>query len=93
MINVYRFNYGFLFFICISGISVYGVMLSGWSSNSKYALLGGLRAVAQTISYEVSIAIIILCFIIFVFSFNFVDFIIYQKGIWFIFFSFPLFFC
>lgn len=93
VINVYRFNYGFLFFICISGISVYGVMLSGWSSNSKYALLGGLRAVAQTISYEVSIAIIILCFIIFVFSFNFVDFIIYQKGIWFIFFSFPLFFC
>nr|YP_010310399.1 NADH dehydrogenase subunit 1 [Melanacanthus marginatus]UMY75934.1 NADH dehydrogenase subunit 1 [Melanacanthus marginatus] len=93
VINVYSFNNGVLFFLCISGMAVYGVMLSGWSSNSKYALLGGLRAVAQTISYEVSMAMIMLCFVIFVFSYNFVDFMIYQSGVWFIFFSLPLFFC
>nr|YP_010310386.1 NADH dehydrogenase subunit 1 [Camptopus lateralis]UMY75921.1 NADH dehydrogenase subunit 1 [Camptopus lateralis] len=93
IVNVFSFNYGFLFFLCISGMSVYGVMLSGWSSNSKYALLGGLRAVAQTISYEVSMAMIMLCFFVFIFSYNLVDFMIYQSDIWFIFFSFPLFFC
>nr|ASA69174.1 NADH dehydrogenase subunit 1 [Clavigralla tomentosicollis] len=93
VVNTYSFNFGFLFFLCCTGMGVYGVMLSGWSSNSKYALLGGLRAMAQTISYEVSMAMILLCFVIFVFSYNFVDFMIYQSGIWFIFFSFPLFFC
>nr|UPL65688.1 NADH dehydrogenase subunit 1 [Homoeocerus unipunctatus] len=92
-INVYSFNFGFLFFMCCTGMGVYGVMLCGWSSNSKYALLGSLRAMAQTISYEVSMAMIMLCFIIFISSYNFVDFMIYQSGIWFLFFSFPLFFC
>uniref|UniRef100_A0AAU7YRQ6 NADH-ubiquinone oxidoreductase chain 1 n=1 Tax=Rhopalus nigricornis TaxID=3151526 RepID=A0AAU7YRQ6_9HEMI len=92
-INIYMFNFGFLFFMCCTGMGVYGIMLSGWSSNSKYALLGGLRAMAQTISYEVSMSMLMLCFVIFIFSYNFVDFMIYQQGIWFIFFSFPLFFC
>nr|UPL65804.1 NADH dehydrogenase subunit 1 [Megalotomus sp.] len=93
IINVYNFNFGFLFFLCISGMSVYGTMLCGWSSNSKYALLGGLRAVAQTISYEVSMAMIMLCLFIFIFSFDFLMFMIYQSDIWFLFFSFPLFLC
>nr|YP_009943349.1 NADH dehydrogenase subunit 1 [Cletus punctiger]YP_010032696.1 NADH dehydrogenase subunit 1 [Cletus rubidiventris]QOD41596.1 NADH dehydrogenase subunit 1 [Cletus punctiger]QOW08017.1 NADH dehydrogenase subunit 1 [Cletus rubidiventris] len=93
VINVYSFNFGFLFFLCCTGMGVYGVMLSGWSSNSKYALLGSLRSLAQTISYEVSMAMIILCFVIFVFGFNFINFMIYQSGVWFLFFSFPLFFC
>nr|UPL65636.1 NADH dehydrogenase subunit 1 [Gralliclava horrens] len=93
VVNTYSFNFGFLFFLCCTGMGVYGVMLSGWSSNSKYALLGGLRAMAQTISYEVSMAMILLCFVIFVFSYNFMDFMVYQRGVWFVFFSFPLFFC
>nr|UPL65765.1 NADH dehydrogenase subunit 1 [Physomerus sp.] len=93
IINVYSFNFGVLFFLCCTGMGVYGVMLSGWSSNSKYALLGSLRALAQTISYEVSMTMIILCFVIFIFSYNFVDFMIYQSNIWFVFFSIPLFFC
>nr|YP_009654874.1 NADH dehydrogenase subunit 1 [Pseudomictis brevicornis]QCI09442.1 NADH dehydrogenase subunit 1 [Pseudomictis brevicornis] len=93
VINVYSFNFGILFFLCCTGMGVYGVMLSGWSSNSKYALLGSLRAMAQTISYEVSMAMIILCFVIFVYSYNFMDFMIYQSSIWFLLFSFPLFFC
>nr|UPL65739.1 NADH dehydrogenase subunit 1 [Hygia sp.] len=92
VINIYNFDLGVLFFLCCSGMSVYGIMLSGWSSNSKYALLGSLRALAQTISYEVSMSMIILCFVVFIFSFNLIDFLVYQS-IWFIFFSIPLFFC
>nr|YP_009648743.1 NADH dehydrogenase subunit 1 [Panstrongylus rufotuberculatus]QDB64206.1 NADH dehydrogenase subunit 1 [Panstrongylus rufotuberculatus] len=93
MVNVYSFNFGVLFFLCCTGMGVYGVLLSGWSSNSNYALLGGIRSVAQTISYEVSMALILICILIFIFSFNFIDFMKYQEYIWFLFFSFPLFFC
>nr|AFI54733.1 NADH dehydrogenase subunit 1 [Acanthosoma labiduroides] len=93
IVNLYMFDFGFLFFMCCTGIGVYGVLLSGWSSNSNYALLGGLRSVAQTISYEVSMSLIMLNFIIFVYSFNMVDFMNYQNYCWFLFFSFPLFFC
>nr|QKY63754.1 NADH dehydrogenase subunit 1 [Triatoma infestans] len=93
MMNVYNFSFGVLFFLCCTGMGVYGVLLSGWSSNSNYALLGGLRSVAQTISYEVSMALILICMLVFIFSFNFVDFMKYQEYVWFIFFSFPLFFC
>nr|YP_009485655.1 NADH dehydrogenase subunit 1 [Velinus nodipes]AVZ00791.1 NADH dehydrogenase subunit 1 [Velinus nodipes] len=93
LVNVYNFSFGALFFLCCTGMGVYGVMLSGWSSNSNYALLGGLRSVAQTISYEVSMALILVCLLIFIFGFNFLDFMLYQYYVWFIFFSFPLFFC
>nr|UBI44000.1 NADH dehydrogenase subunit 1 [Eysarcoris ventralis] len=91
--NVYNFNYGLLFFMVCTGMGVYGVMLSGWSSNSNYALLGSLRSVAQVISYEVSMILIILCYIIFIFSYNLIDFMYYQNMSWFMFFCFPLFFC
>nr|QDI93374.1 NADH dehydrogenase subunit 1 [Rubeospineus bicorniger] len=91
--NLYTFNYGFLFFLCCTGMGVYGVLLCGWSSNSNYALLGCIRAVAQTISYEVSMALIVICLMIYIYSYNFLDFMYYQDKIWFIFFSFPLFFC
>nr|YP_009643375.1 NADH dehydrogenase subunit 1 [Adrisa magna]AMR75006.1 NADH dehydrogenase subunit 1 [Adrisa magna] len=93
LINVFNFNYGFLFFMCCTGMGVYGVLLAGWSSNSNYALLGGLRSVAQTISYEVSMALIMICLIVFVFSFNMLEFMIFQSYGWFLFFSTPLFFC
>uniref|UniRef100_UPI003003121C NADH dehydrogenase subunit 1 n=1 Tax=Triatoma boliviana TaxID=3120505 RepID=UPI003003121C len=93
LVNVYNFNFGVLFFLCCTGMGVYGVLLSGWSSNSNYALLGGIRSVAQTISYEVSMALILICLLIMIFSFNFIDFMKYQEYTWFIFFSFPLFFC
>lgn len=86
-------NLGVLYFFCITGLGVYGVLMCGWSSNSNYALLGGLRSVAQTISYEVSMALIIICVLIFIFSFNLYDFMIYQDSLWFVFLSFPLFFC
>lgn len=92
-INLYTFNYGFLFFLSCLGLGVYGVLLCGWSSNSNYALLGCIRAVAQTISYEIRIALIVICLMIYIYSYNFIDFIYYQWNIWFIFFSLPLFFC
>nr|YP_008963285.1 NADH dehydrogenase subunit 1 [Apolygus lucorum]ADZ52285.1 NADH dehydrogenase subunit 1 [Apolygus lucorum] len=91
--NIYTFNYGLLFFLCCTGMGVYGVLLCGWSSNSNYALLGGLRAVAQTISYEVSMALIIICLLLYIYSYNIFDFMYYQNNVWFMFFSLPLFFC
>nr|YP_009024129.1 NADH dehydrogenase subunit 1 [Hirudinaria manillensis]AGL34585.1 NADH dehydrogenase subunit 1 [Hirudinaria manillensis] len=54
------FSFSLVYFLCISAVNVYSIMISGWSSNSKYALLGSLRGVAQTISYEISMALILL---------------------------------
>lgn len=58
-------NLGILFILAISSLAVYAILGSGWASNSKYALIGALRAVAQTISYEVSLGLILLNTIIF----------------------------
>nr|YP_009176701.1 NADH dehydrogenase subunit 1 [Anopheles epiroticus]ALJ02416.1 NADH dehydrogenase subunit 1 [Anopheles epiroticus] len=90
LIKLYSFNLGVLFFLCCTSLGVYTVMIAGWSSNSNYALLGGLRAVAQTISYEVSLALILLSFIFLVGNYNFLSFYFFQDYIWFIFFCFPL---
>nr|ANE11052.1 NADH dehydrogenase subunit 1 [Anopheles stephensi] len=90
LIKLYSFNLGVLFFLCCTSLGVYTVMIAGWSSNSNYALLGGLRAVAQTISYEVSLALILLSFIFLVGNYNFLNFHVYQDYIWFIVFCFPL---
>nr|YP_009270297.1 NADH dehydrogenase subunit 1 [Anopheles albitarsis F Brochero et al., 2007]ADO79003.1 NADH dehydrogenase subunit 1 [Anopheles albitarsis F Brochero et al., 2007] len=90
LIKLYSFNLGVLFFLCCTSLGVYTVMIAGWSSNSNYALLGGLRAVAQTISYEVSLALILLSFIFLIGNYNFMNFYNYQFYIWFIFFCFPL---
>nr|WAX39336.1 NADH dehydrogenase subunit 1 [Homalosilpha sp. 1 ZQW-2020] len=84
------FELGLLFFLCCTSLGVYTVMVAGWSSNSNYALLGGLRAVAQTISYEVSLALILLSFIFLVGSYNLVKFYDFQVFMWMIFFTFPL---
>ena len=87
---IYNFNLGLLFFICCTSLGVYTVMIAGWSSNSNYALLGGLRAVAQTISYEVRLALILISFVILIGSYSLLDFYNYQKIFWFILFLFPL---
>nr|WIL79822.1 NADH dehydrogenase subunit 1 [Callimerus nigroapicalis] len=84
------FNYSLLFFLVVSSLSVYTIMIAGWSSNSNYAMLGSLRSVAQTISYEVSLALILICFLFLTLNFNFLMFMKYQKYIWFIFLLFPL---
>nr|WAX39284.1 NADH dehydrogenase subunit 1 [Bundoksia longissima] len=84
------FELGLLFFLCCISLGVYTIMIAGWSSNSKYALLGGLRAVAQTISYEVSLALILLSFVFLVGSYNLMKFYDFQIYLWLIFFTFPL---
>nr|AMQ99562.1 NADH dehydrogenase subunit 1 [Polyphaga plancyi] len=84
------FNFGVLFFLCCTSMGVYTVMIAGWSSNSNYALLGGLRAVAQTISYEVSLALILLSFIFLVSSYDLLYFYEYQLDIWLIYLFLPL---
>nr|YP_009250323.1 NADH dehydrogenase subunit 1 [Periplaneta lateralis]AMW91078.1 NADH dehydrogenase subunit 1 [Periplaneta lateralis]UEV86534.1 NADH dehydrogenase subunit 1 [Periplaneta lateralis] len=84
------FELGLLFFLCCTSLGVYTVMIAGWSSNSNYALLGGLRAVAQTISYEVSLALILLSFVFLVGSYNLMKFYDFQVYMWMIFFTFPL---
>nr|QVT10953.1 NADH dehydrogenase subunit 1 [Cephonodes hylas] len=88
--NMISFNLGLLFFLCCTSMGVYTVMIAGWSSNSNYALLGGLRAVAQTISYEVSMALILMSSIVMVMSFNLIDFYNYQKLVWMMFLMIPL---
>nr|WPV76861.1 NADH dehydrogenase subunit 1 [Phlebotomus chinensis] len=89
-IKLYSFNLGIIFFFSCVSLGVYTVMLAGWSSNSNYALLGGLRAVAQTISYEVSLILLILSFIFLINSFNFFGFMNFQQNIWFMILSLPL---
>lgn len=85
-----NFSLGSLFFLCCTRLGVYTLIGAGWSSNSKYALLGSIRAVAQTISYEVRLALILLSFIFLVGGFNLGLFSDYQAGCWLIFLSLPL---
>jgi len=85
-----HFRLGLLFFICCSRLRVYTIMIAGWSSNSNYSLLGGLRCVAQTISYEVSLALILLSFLVLITRLNILDLFFYQYYVWFFFMSIPL---
>lgn len=91
--NLIRFNLGILFFLCCTRLGVYTVIVAGWSSNSNYSLLGGLRAVAQTISYEVRLALILISRIIIIIDFNIINFINYQNLVWFFFLIIPLRLC
>nr|QUB07110.1 NADH dehydrogenase subunit 1 [Plateumaris sericea] len=85
-----KFNLSLLFFLCVSSLMVYSIMMAGWSSNSNYAMLGCIRSIAQTISYEVSLALIMLSFIFMILSLDIMDFIKYQEYSWFLFFMMPL---
>ena len=84
-------NIGVLYIFAISSLGVYGIIISGWSSNSRYAFLGTLRASAQMISYEVSIGLIIINVLIVANSLNLTNIVLNQKYIWYIFPLFPLF--
>nr|YP_009130926.1 NADH dehydrogenase subunit 1 [Gonepteryx mahaguru]AHH34364.1 NADH dehydrogenase subunit 1 [Gonepteryx mahaguru] len=91
--NFIKFNLGILYLFCFLSVGVYTLLLAGWSSNSNYAMLGGLRAVAQTISYEVSLALILISTLFMIMDFNLLNLSIYQENIWFIFLMFPLSMC
>nr|ALE33065.1 NADH dehydrogenase subunit 1 [Plecotus macrobullaris] len=83
-------NLGVLFMLALSSLAVYAILWSGWASNSKYALIGALRAVAQTISYEVTLAIIILSVLLLNGSFTLSTLAMTQEHIWLILPSWPL---
>lgn len=83
-------NLGILFLLALSSLAVYSILGSGWASNSKYALIGALRAVAQTISYEVSLGLILLNAIIFTGGFTLQTFSVAQESVWLIFPAWPL---
>nr|WEW63498.1 NADH dehydrogenase subunit 1 [Rhynchocyon stuhlmanni] len=87
LINI---NLGLLFILATSSLAVYSILWSGWSSNSKYALIGALRAVAQTISYEVSLAIILLSIMLLNGSYTLMNLITSQEFIWFLLPTWPL---
>nr|YP_001260499.1 NADH dehydrogenase subunit 1 [Ammotragus lervia]ABO27115.1 NADH dehydrogenase subunit 1 [Ammotragus lervia] len=83
-------NLGVLFMLAMSSLAVYSILWSGWASNSKYALIGALRAVAQTISYEVTLAIILLSVLLMNGSFTLSTLITTQEQVWLIFPAWPL---
>ena len=84
-------NLGVLYLFAISSLSVYGIIIAGWSSNSKYPFLGSLRSAAQMISYEVSIGFIIVNICVCVGSFNLSTIVLAQSNVWFLIPLFPMF--
>ena len=84
-------NVGILYIFAVSSLGVYGIIMGGWASNSKYPFLGAIRSAAQMVSYEVSIGIIIINVLLCVGSLNLNDIVIAQKDMWFIIPLFPMF--
>src|SRR5690606_15570728 len=84
-------NISMLYIFAVSSLGVYGIICSGWASNSKYAFLGSLRSAAQMIFYEVSIGLIIIAILLCIGSLNFIQIILNQQYIWYIIPLFPLF--
>ena len=84
-------NVGILYIFAVSSLGVYGIIMGGWASNSKYPFLGAIRSAAQMVSYEVSIGIIIINVLLCVGSLNLNDIVIAQKEMWFVIPLFPMF--
>ena len=84
-------NVGILYLFAVSSLGVYGIIMGGWASNSKYPFLGAIRSAAQMVSYEVSIGIIIINVLLCVGSLNLKDIVIAQKNLWYVIPLFPMF--
>ncbi len=84
-------NVGILYLFAISSLGVYGIVMAGWASNSRYAFLGGLRSAAQMVSYEVSIGFVIITVLLCVGSLNLSDVVLAQQTVWFVVPLFPMF--
>ena len=84
-------NVGILYLFAVSSLGVYGIIMGGWASNSKYPFLGAIRSAAQMISYEISIGVIIINVLLCVGSLNLNDIVLAQKKVWFIIPLFPMF--
>jgi len=83
-------NVGILFLFAISSLGVYGILMAGWASNSRYAFLGALRSAAQMVSYEVSMGFVIITVLLCVGSLNLSDIVMAQQGMWFVIPLFPM---
>ena len=84
-------NVGILYLFAVSSLGVYGIIMGGWASNSKYPFLGAIRSAAQMVSYEVSIGVIIINVLLCVGSLNLNDIVIAQQNMWFVIPLFPMF--
>ncbi len=84
-------NVGILYLFAVSSLGVYGIIMGGWASNSKYPFLGAIRSAAQMVSYEVSIGVIIINVLLCVGSLNLNDIVIAQQNVWFVIPLFPMF--
>ena len=84
-------NVGILYLFAVSSLGVYGIIMGGWASNSKYPFLGSIRSAAQMVSYEVSIGIIIINVLLCVGSLNLNDIVLAQENLWFVITLFPMF--
>tara|TARA_B100000029_G_scaffold112231_1_gene104357 strand:+ start:1727 stop:2737 length:1011 start_codon:yes stop_codon:yes gene_type:complete len=84
-------NVGILYLFAVSSLGVYGIIMGGWASNSKYPFLGSIRSAAQMVSYEVSIGVIIINVLLCVGSLNLTDIVLAQKNFWFVLPLFPMF--
>ena len=84
-------NVGILYLFAVSSLGVYGIIMGGWASNSKYPFLGAIRSAAQMVSYEVSIGVIIINVLLCVGSLNLNDIVLAQKNLWFVVPLFPMF--
>ena len=84
-------NVGILYIFAVSSLGVYGIIMGGWASNSKYPFLGAIRSAAQMVSYEVSIGVIIINVLLCVGSLNLTDIVLAQQNIWFVIPLFPMF--
>uniref|UniRef100_A0AB38ZHF3 NADH-ubiquinone oxidoreductase chain 1 n=1 Tax=Ledropsis sp. 1 XYW-2023a TaxID=3078463 RepID=A0AB38ZHF3_9HEMI len=82
LLNYVEFNLGFLFFILILSMSIYVMIISGWSSNSYYSMIGAIRSVSQAISYEVALSMIIMLYFLMLESFSFNETFYMQKSQW-----------
>ena len=83
-------NVGILFLFAVSSLGVYGIVMAGWASNSKYAFLGALRSAAQMVSYEISMGFVIVTVLMCVGSLNLSDIVMAQKNVWFVIPLFPM---
>ncbi|WP_343182625.1 NADH-quinone oxidoreductase subunit NuoH [Buchnera aphidicola] len=81
-IVIMNLNIGILFFLMISAVSIYAILFAGWSSNNKYALLGAIRAVAQTLTYEIFLGLSLMGVVVQSHSFNLIDVVHDQKHLW-----------